>query len=191
LHFGMTGDLLYYKQDTSKPKVYILLIKFENGNNLLFSDWRKFGMIALTESPYDFMAKRKYGKDALLITLEEFIDTFKKLKTSIKTALIDQHHVAGVGNEFSDEILFQATIHPESKANKLRYEILEEIYNQMQKILKEAVFQNADRKKLKHYFFLGNRKEGLTCPRCGGETSIKTIGGRSSYFCPTCQKLIQ
>jgi formamidopyrimidine-DNA glycosylase len=50
---------------------------------------------------------------------------------------------------------------------------------------------NADRSKLENYFFLGNRKEGLKCPGCRGKTEFKTVGGRSAYFCPACQKLYE
>jgi formamidopyrimidine-DNA glycosylase len=189
LHFGMTGDLLYYELDHKSPRSYVLLVHFVNGKNLLFSDPRRLGKIALVKDVDQFIKKRGYGKDALLITKEEFMALFRKKRTSIKAALMNQKSVAGVGNEFSDEILFQSRIHPASIASKLSLEQLAEIYSHMKRILTEAVFHNADRTKLKQYFFLENRKAGLICPRCGGRTVWETIGGRSSYFCPSCQKL--
>ena len=189
LHFGMTGDLEYYTPDAKSPRVYVLLLAFTNGNNLVFTDSRRLGKIAIVNDVDAFIQERGYGVDALKITEAAFSKIFQKRKKAIKTALMDQKIVAGVGNEFSDEILFQARIHPMSIAAKLTEVQLRKIYHAMVTILKEAVGHNADRSKLEHYFFLGNRKEGLKCPGCKGTTEFKTVGGRSAYFCPACQKL--
>jgi formamidopyrimidine-DNA glycosylase len=189
LHFGMTGDLLYYTPEKKSPKVFVLLMLFSNGKALLFSDSRKLGKIALVESMDEFILQRGYGDDALKISQENFVKKFEKRKAAVKTVLMNQKIVAGVGNEFSDEILFQSQVDPRSACNKLSDGLLKDIFHNMKKILKEAVGHNADRDKLKHYFFLGNRKAGLKCPRCKGKTEFETIGGRSSYFCPSCQKL--
>jgi formamidopyrimidine-DNA glycosylase len=189
LHFGMTGDLLYDEPDARSPKPYVLLIKFKNGKHLLFSDPRRLGRLAIVEDPEEFVFKRGYGKDALLITQEEFVRRVHKKRTSIKATLLDQKVVAGVGNEFSDEILFQSKIHPASLASKLSEKQLIDLFRHMRSILQEAVRHDADRDQLTHYFFLGNRRAGLRCPRCGGVTEWQTLGGRSSYFCPACQKL--
>jgi formamidopyrimidine-DNA glycosylase len=189
LHFGMTGDLLYYYPDKSSPKSYVLLFEFDNGHWLSFSDPRRLGKISLVEDVQAFIDKRGYGEDALQISWESFYKILKKKRTAIKVSLMDQKVVAGVGNEFSDELLFQTKVHPASITAMLPEKKLKEVYESMQNILKEAVSHDADRKKLKHYFFLGNRKAGLRCPRCKGETEWQTIGGRSSYFCSACQKL--
>jgi formamidopyrimidine-DNA glycosylase len=189
LHFGMTGELNYYKPEAKSPKTYVLLLHFSNGHNFSFSDRRRLGKIALVDDVEAFIKKRGYGKDALQITREEFIEKIRKKRTPVKVTLMDQKIVAGVGNEFSDEILFQCKIHPASNTSKLSEKQLNEIYDRMKSILKEAVKHNADRDQLTKYFFLDNRKARLECPRCKGETEFQTIGGRSSYFCPSCQKL--
>ena len=189
LHFGMTGDLLYHTPDKKSPKAYVLMIQFSNGKNLLFSDSRKLGKIALVKSPEDFITQRGYGTDALKVSWEDFLLKLGKRRVAIKTGLMNQKIIAGVGNEFSDEILFMSGIHPSSAANKLGMSKLKDVYQNMKKVLTEAVKHDADRSKLEHHFFLGNRRAGLTCLRCGGETEFETIGGRSSYFCPSCQKL--
>lgn len=189
LHFGMTGDLLYYKPDVLHPKAYVLLIRFSNGNALLFSDSRMLGKIALVDDIETFIKERGYGPDALTISKKEFINLLRKRRIAIKTALMNQKIIAGVGNEFSDAILFQCKVHPLSPANHLTEGQLAIIHHAMLKILQEAVHVNADRKKLDHYFLLNKRKAGLPCVRCRGKTAFKTIGGRSSYFCPDCQQL--
>lgn len=190
LHFGMTGKFLYYMPDKKSPKSFALLIEFGNGNNLAFQDSRRLGMIGWVSDVDEFIQRHGYGIDALKISEKEFVAIVRKRKTAIKTVLINQRVVAGVGNEFSDEILFQSRIHPESKANVLTEAQLKTIYGHMNTILKEAVKQNADRDKLRQYFFLENRRADLKCPEgCKGFTEFKTVGGRSAYFCPSCQKL--
>jgi formamidopyrimidine-DNA glycosylase len=188
LHFGMTGDL-DYSEEPKKPKSFAMIFTFSNKHQLVFSDPRRLGKIALVDDPQAFIAKRKYGKDALNISRQEFLKRFKNKKTPIKVSLMDQKTIAGVGNEFSDEILFQSKIHPNSNTAALSEEQLVMIFNAMKRILNESVKKNADRSKLKNYFFLGNRKAGLACSGCQGETEMQTIGGRSSYFCPSCQKI--
>lgn len=188
LHFGMTGDLDYTKDDV-QPKYYAIIFQFKNKHQLVFSDARKLGKIALVKDVQAFIKKRGYGKDALDITKEEFLKRFIKKRTAIKVSLMDQKVVAGVGNEYSDEILFQCRIHPASITAELPEKQLTQIYTVMRSILKEAVKKRAQRKKMTKFFFLENRKAGLVCPRCKGETAWQTIGGRSSYFCPSCQKL--
>lgn len=190
LHFGMTGDLIYGKGNDDAATSYALLIRFSNGNVLALKDPRKFGKIALVDSAEAFIEKRKYGEDALLIRQDEFIGLLKKRKAPIKSVLMNQKLIAGIGNEFSDEILFQARIHPESSSAKLKDSQLADLHRKMRKVLKHAVTLRASRKKLSQYFFLENRKAGLPCPeKCQGVTKMKTIGGRSAYFCPSCQKL--
>ena len=189
LHFGMTGDLLYYTPDKQAPVPYVLLFEFANENNLDFSDWRRFGRIALVDNVEKFIEKRGYGKDAMLIGKQEFLRLVGKRKTSIKAVLLNQKILAGVGNEFADEILFQSRVHPASTVMALSQQQLSKIYDVMQRVLRDAVKANADRDKLKKYFFLNNRKAGLSCVRCGNETEFETVGGRSSYFCPNCQPL--
>jgi len=190
LHFGMTGDLVYYTPDKKSPIRFALLIEFANGKNLAFQDTRKLGMIGWVDDVDAFIQRHGYGKDALKISEREFVASIQRRKTAIKTTIMNQRVVAGVGNEYSDEILFRARIHPESPANALNEAQLKEIYAEMKSILKDAVKRRADRKKMSQYFFLENRQAGLKCPEgCKGFTEFRTIGGRSAYFCPSCQKL--
>lgn len=188
-HFGMTGDFHYGKASELNHPSYILSIQFTNNHVLLFSDSRMFGEIALIESVEDFIQTRGYGPDALQIGEKEFVSLMSQRKAAVKTVLMNQKMLAGVGNEFSDAILFQCRIHPLSQANSLKKEQVEEMHSVMKKILKEAVKVDADRSKLNHYFLLNQRKAGLRCVRCNGKTEWMEIGGRSSYFCPSCQKL--
>lgn len=187
LHFGMTGELFYAGKNDLPPENYVLRIIFHDGSTFSFSDSRMLGKIALVENYNDFIKQRGYGPDALQLTEKEFLTLLSKRKAAIKTVIMNQKIIAGIGNEFSDAILFQCRIHPLSPVNQLKNEQLKEVFDMTKKILKEAVKVNADRDKLKHFFLLNQRKAGLPCVRCKGQTAFKTIGGRSSYFCPSCQ----
>lgn len=189
LHFGLTGHLHYVKPGEEAPSRSAIQFHFEDDSSLYFSDTRKLGKISLVKNVESFVAERGYGEDALKIAESEFVELIRKKKVAIKTVLMDQKIVAGVGNEFSDEILFQTRIHPGSLALSLSIAQLKSIFSTMRSILGESVKRRGDREKLEHYFFLDNRKAGLLCPRCGAGTASLTIGGRSSYFCPRCQRL--
>jgi formamidopyrimidine-DNA glycosylase len=189
LHFGLTGDVEFVKPGDTTPDKFALQLHFSDDSDFFFTDTRKMGKIALVDDIQKFVSERGYGTDALKIKQNDFIERISKKKVAIKTVLMDQKIVAGVGNEFSDEILFQTKIHPASSTVSLSKKKLAGIYETMITILKEAVKSNANRQKLEHYFFLENRKAGLSCPRCKGKTAFETIGGRSSYFCPKCQKM--
>lgn len=188
LHFGLTGDVEYTKPGETPPEKFALQLHFADDSAFFFTDTRKMGKIALVEDISAFIEQRGYGTDALKIKEADFIGKIKSRKVAIKTVLMDQKILAGVGNEFSDEILFQTRIHPASATASLPEKVLPAIFKTMISILKDAVKANANREKLAQYFFLDNRKAGLSCPRCKSKTEFQTIGGRSSYFCPKCQK---
>jgi formamidopyrimidine-DNA glycosylase len=191
LHFGLTGDVACIEAGETPPSRFVLQCHFADDSSFFFTDTRKLGKISLVENVEEFVRERRYGKDALKISLIDFIKSTSKKKAPIKSVLMDQKLVAGVGNEYSDEILFQTKIHPATPATNLTAKQLEKVYVKMVGILKEAVRKRADRGKLDQFFFLGHRKAGLICPRCSGKTAYQSIGGRSSYFCPKCQKLIE
>jgi formamidopyrimidine-DNA glycosylase len=190
IHFGLTGDFEFVEKEGQDPRFTLLLLKFRNGSKLAYTDPRQMGKIALVDDVNKFIRNRGYGPDALTISREDFIERLEGRRTNIKTALMNQKLLAGVGNEYSDEILFQVGLHPESRVDKLPRKLLENIWKEMRKILDKAVSVNADRDQLEEYFFLDNRKAGLECPNCKGKTESKTVGGRSAYFCPSCQELI-
>jgi formamidopyrimidine-DNA glycosylase len=189
LHFALSGYVSVYRAEEEVPDDYTLLIRFENESALTFTDKRKLGKIAIIDDVDTFVKKRGYGPDALTIAETALTEKLKKRKVAIKTALMDQKIVAGVGNEYSDEILFQCGIHPESVSAHLPPAQLKAVYKAMIGILKHATKYNAERNHLGQFFFLDNRKAGMKCPNCHGKTAFKTIGGRSSYFCPKCQKI--
>jgi formamidopyrimidine-DNA glycosylase len=190
LHFGMTGSIQYYKNENEKPGHTRMLIYFKNGYHLAYDCPRKLGKIFLIDDKQKFIEKKKLGPDPLSKEFNLFM--FRKIldgkRGTIKSALMDQRTISGIGNIYSDEILFNAGIHPASKTEKLNDNQVKKIYHMINMILNKVIDANADEKRMPRTYLLQNRKAGGDCPRCSGKIRKKTIGGRSSYFCDKHQK---
>jgi formamidopyrimidine-DNA glycosylase len=190
LHFGMTGSLHYFKNEEEKPGHTAVQIIFKNGYHLAFDCPRKLGKIYLINDKHKFIEKKKLGPDPFAdnINLAGFRKILKGKRGSIKTALMDQKTIGGIGNLYSDEILFNAGIHPVSKTEKLNDNQVKKIYGAMNRVLHKAIDVKADITRMPKTFLLLNREAGVDCPGCGGKISKMTIGGRTSYFCAKHQK---
>ncbi|HTX61899.1 MAG TPA: DNA-formamidopyrimidine glycosylase family protein [Methanobacterium sp.] len=188
LHFGMTGYLEYF-QENEKPYVRVL-IEFAGGNKLGFVDMRKFGKVSLTRDIEMFIQEKSLGPDALKIDCKTFKNSFKNRKGQIKPLLMNQKFIAGIGNLYADEILYQSGINPTSHADKLDVEKLEELYHEMHRVLKKAIEYQDKPESLPCSFLLPHRHPDGECPH-GDSLEIIKVGGRTTYFCPDYQKLYQ
>lgn len=186
LHFGMTGELEYYKNQ-DPPKYAKLIFHFDNGYQLAYSCKRKLGKLYLTESIEDFKDDHSLGKDALDLEEMEFLELLDQKSGSIKGALTDQHLIAGIGNVYSDEMLYQCKIHPKTKVEKLSDSEKKELYRQMKKVLETAIENEGERSEFPSDYLISHRKEGEKCPKCSGKIEKIKVSGRSTYFCPKCQ----
>ena len=120
LHFGMTGSLQYFKCDRRAPKHTRVLFAFVNANCLAFEDQRKFGEVGLIENVNEFLTKRALSPDALDISLSQFRKIFGKHRGAVKTILLNQKLIAGIGNIYADEILFHTHIRSEEHTSELQ-----------------------------------------------------------------------
>lgn len=188
LHFGMTGKMEYY-QNQEKPDYAHLILTFEDHSHLAYTSRRRLGKIWLTSSVEDFKKEHSLGKDALEFTWKEFDDLLQKKKGSIKSLLMDQHSIAGIGNMYSDEIVYQCGIHPKTKVEKLTDKERKAIFNQMSKVLNTVIKNEGKRKDLPDNYITRYRKEGADCPDGKGKVEKIKISGRSTYFCPSCQEI--
>ena len=190
LHFGMTGDLKYFKSIEEKPKHTRLLINFANGYHLALDDPRKFGTIRLINDPEKFAEKKNMGPDPLAKSFSEktFLQIMKKKTGAIKSVLMNQKNIAGIGNIYSDEILFHSGIHPNISIKKLNDRGLKNLYVNLKKILKKVINADTNQKNIPSTYLLKHRSSGEKCPKCNGKIIRRTIGGRSSYFCAKHQK---
>lgn len=185
LHFGMTGYLKYFQKN--EPKHIRLLIIFQNGHQLALDDMRKFGKVGLTPDPDTFVKEKNLGPDALAIDLKTFKEIFKGRKGTIKPLIMNQNFIAGIGNLYADEILYQSGIHPLTKADHLNQDKLKTLYVAMKKVLNVAIKHLDQPENMPSSFLLAHRYPGGECPS-GGMMEILKVAGRTTYFCPDYQK---
>ena len=189
LHFGMSGGLSYFKRMEDDPQYDRLLITFANGYHLAYTSQRKLGEITLLDDKAAFIEQHDLGTDVLsdAMDLAHFQALLADRRGMIKSALMDQHLMSGIGNVYSDEILFQAGIHPRAKVMQLDEEQITRIYHKMREVLKTAIEHQADPAQFPPSYLTPHREVGASCPRCEGEVSRVKVSGRNAYYCPTCQ----
>jgi formamidopyrimidine-DNA glycosylase len=194
LHFGMTGRLAYFKHLKDDPAHDRVRFDFDNGYHLAFDDQRLFGQVGLINDPDAFIAAQGLGPDAMDASLDRsaFTERMRDRKGGLKAALIDQSLLAGIGNLYADEILFQAGLHPNSPVQRLDPKALGNLYKTMRRVLRVAVNRGAGSEelvdKLPRSYLLPSRYAGRDCPRCGGPIETIKTAGRTTYFCPRCQR---
>src|SRR5438876_9720398 len=188
LHFGMTGSLRYFKHEEQAPNHTRVLVVFANAHCLAFEDQRKFGEVGLLKDVDEFLKKRVLGSNALDSRLPQFREIFRKHRGAVKTILLNQKLIAGIGNIYTDEILFHARIHPATRASVLKEKTVAKLFRAARDILKKAIEAKADMDRMPKSWLLPRRGKGRKCPRCGRELKSATIGGRTAWFCAQCQK---
>jgi formamidopyrimidine-DNA glycosylase len=188
LHFGMTGSLQYLDGDEVAPKTARVIFRFADNYRLAFDDQRKFGEIELIKDIDEFLQTRGLGPDALGITLSQFKGIVGKHRGAVKAILLNQQLIAGIGNLYADEILFRAGIHPAIDAARLSDRDLARLFRAMRYVLEKAIALKTDFNRLPKSWLLTHRGKGGKCPLCGRRLKSATIGGRTAWFCPLCQK---
>ena len=188
LHFGMTGSLQYFKREEDAPKHARVLFVFANAHRLAFEDQRKFGEIGLVKDVDEFLKKRGLGPDALDISFSQFQGIFVNHRGALKAILLNQKLIAGIGNIYADEILFRARIHPATESGRVGETTVGRLFRATCYILQKAIEAKADADRMPKSWLLPHRGKGGKCPRCGRELKSATIGGRTAWFCPHCQK---
>jgi formamidopyrimidine-DNA glycosylase len=202
-HLKMTGQFFFAAEATPRDKHVRLVIRFGDGRQeLRFRDVRKFGfLLCLEGEPEKACAELSgLGPEPLEVGLPEFRTILKARRGRIKSVLLDQARLAGVGNIYADETLFEARIHPETPASSLRADPVERLYRSLRKILAAAVEAggstladagyrdaagNAGEFQFDHKVY---GRTGEPCLVCGTLVKMKRVGGRSSHFCPQCQR---
>jgi formamidopyrimidine-DNA glycosylase len=187
MHFGMTGRLAYFKDIEDDPEHDRLRFGFENGYFLAFVNQRKLGHIALAESPEAFAERKELGPDALSISREEFMAGLEERRGSVKATLMNQKVLAGIGNIYADEILFQAGVHPKVPVDSLDEDVRGRLYSVMGDVLHTAIATMRHHEDFPGSFLIPRRHEGGVCPLDGTPLKTLEISGRKAYFCPEHQ----
>jgi formamidopyrimidine-DNA glycosylase len=188
MHFGMTGELAY-SQDAPPPEYAKVLLEFDNGATLAIINKRKLGKVGFTDDADDFFESEGLGPDALSDELDFtcFTDRLEERSGKIKPALMNQSIIAGIGNVYADEILYQAAIRPTTAVNKLADKHLKAIHRDMRRVLTVAARHGGDIRKLPASYLLKSRESrGDVCPK-GHDLKTSKISGRTSHHCPICQ----
>lgn len=187
MHFGMSGHIQYFRGTQQIPDYTQILISFDNDYHLAYIAPRKLGFIGLTDKPDTIITHEQLGSDALAITERQFMELTAGHRGAVKALLMDQQTIAGIGNVYSDEFLFQAGIHPRMPVSDLDNKALTQLYQSINKVLHAAIDARAEPDKMPADFLLPHREEGEHCPKCG--TALETIkaGGRNAWYCPQCQ----
>jgi formamidopyrimidine-DNA glycosylase len=192
VHLGMTGRMVVCPPDSEMAKHTHLVAKLESGRELRFVDPRRFGRLSVAQG---FEAS---GSEPLEVQKEHFVSLFHGRKTPIKSALLNQKLLRGVGNIYADESLFRAGVRPRRRASSLTREDLQRLYPAVQEVLREAIalggssvsdYVDADGEE--GFFQLQHRvygREGEPCLVCKTPIKRVVIAGRSSHYCPKCQK---
>jgi len=191
VHLGMTGKLLI----SGPVREHTYAIFTLDDGVLLYHDPRQFGSIEWSPSVSPRVAR--LGPEPLEITLEDFRARMKR-KTRMKSLLLNQAFLAGVGNIYADESLFAAGIHPLASAEKLSKARVEKLYAALRGILAHAielggssVSDYVDAEGQKGWFQVEHRvygREGEACVQCGGPIKKTLVAQRGTHFCPNCQK---
>ncbi len=187
MHFGMTGFLKYFKNPEDEPSHSRILFSLDNNYFLSYDCQRLLGKVKLVEDLDKYIEEKKLGPDALDLTFETFKNIFENKRGGVKSAFMNQKNIAGIGNIYSDEILFQTGIHPKSKVKKLKEETLENLYKNMKKVLKTAVDSNADPDDFPDDFVIPHRNKNDKCPIDGTKLKKIKVNNRGTYFCPKHQ----
>jgi formamidopyrimidine-DNA glycosylase len=189
LHFGMSGRLKYFRDMTQDPPYDRFLVTFGNGYHLAYDAARKLGEIEVIHDWEAFIEEKELGPDVLDpdFDLETFLEILEQRRGMIKPALMDQQLMAGIGNVYSDEILFQAHIHPRTKIDQLDEKTRTVIDCIVQEVLRTAIEHQATPDEFPDSYLIPHRDPEGMCPLCGGEIERVKVSGCTAYYCPNRQ----
>jgi formamidopyrimidine-DNA glycosylase len=193
VHLGMTGRLLVSAPEVPLPPHTHAVLRLSGGNELRFVDARRFGRLSVRAAGYDGP-----GAEPLTISEDDFVALFRGRKLAIKAALLNQSLLHGVGNIYTDESLFRAGIRPRRQAGRLtrdellrlRKALIEELKHAI-KLGGSSVSDYVDADGVRGFFQLEHKvygRAGEKCTDCGSGLKKIVVGGRTTVYCPECQR---
>ena len=201
-HLRMEGKYFYYPDQVPERKHAHVLIHFEDDDTLVYEDVRKFGTMELLapELLEAYFISKKLGPEPTEkdFDLGSFKLALKKSKKPIKSHLLDQTLVAGLGNIYADEVLWRAKVYPAKSSQTITKKEARAIHEQTISVLEQAVDKGGSTIRSYTNAFGENGtmqelhqvydKAGLACSRCGTIIEKIQLGGRGTHFCPRCQR---
>ena len=200
IHLGMSGKLRILPREAPREKHTHLVFSFLNrGDQLRYIDPRRFGRVFWEgECRGNWVSLARLGPEPLEISALEFATRVRSRQREIKPLLLDQHFLAGVGNIYADESLFRAKVHPRRKSHLLTARTVCRLHQALRAVLNEAIRAGGSSVRsyvdstgaaggYQHSLRVYGR-EGEPCPSCGAKIVREIVGGRSSFYCPRCQR---
>ncbi len=199
---GMTGLLLFRKAPTKYPQHthFILHLEGRSESEIRYWNPRRFGRLSLLDQPgLDRYTSRRFGPDPLVLNPEKFVQLLSSTRRRLKPLLMQQQAIAGIGNIYANEILFRARLHPDQVANQVTEKAAMRLHEIMVGVLREAI--NLGGSSVRDYFapdgtegqykrrHLVYAKSGEPCPNLCGAAIERSVGERSSFYCPRCQRI--
>ena len=204
VHLRMTGKFLYLNADDELPKHSHAIFYLDNDRRLVFRDQRQFGVMKLI-SPAELsqakgiseLAPEPFGDQ---FSFDYFKSVLKRSQRSLKTLLLDQTKVLGLGNIYAAEALFRARINPFKIANGLSLQRAARLHQSIIEVLSDAITDSSTSRvdleqadgfsygEAFERFWQVYEREGEPCANCGAKIRRETHGGRSTYWCPKCQR---
>lgn len=195
VHLGMTGKMLVTRPGLEIEKHTHVIAALRSGREIRFVDPRRFGRTWVVTDDSRFEAG---GLEPLDISFEDFVRMFRGRKTPIKSALLNQKLLRGVGNIYADESLFRAGIRPRRSAASLTRKDFQKLYQSVQQVLRQAIAAGGssvsdyvDAEGSRGFFQIQHRvygREGESCVVCGTPIKRIVVAGRGTHYCPKCQK---
>ena len=197
IHLRMTGALLWNRAE-KEPFTRVEFF-FEGGGRLIYTDVRRFGAMYLVADAQEVVGKLGIEPLSRGFTRRALFDMLKPHSLPVKSSLLNQEHIAGIGNMYADEALFAAKIHPQQPADSLTTTQISRLRQAIKNVLKKGIknqgasvrnYRGPDGNKGRaHEEFCVAHREGLPCPVCGSPIKRIVVGQRGTYYCPPCQHL--
>jgi formamidopyrimidine-DNA glycosylase len=204
VHLRMTGRLTRFDAGEAHPgkgtRHLRLILELDDGSAVTLHDQRRFGKALILSRDECETLSRRIGPEPLEreFNARSLAEILRNRKRAVKSVLLDQQLIAGIGNIYADEALFRAGIHPERPAGEISLEETERLVRAIKQTLRDAIrlegssidtYRTAGGRRGRFQeTFRVHRRAGEPCPACGGTVVKIRVGGRGTYFCPACQK---
>ena len=198
---GMTGLLLFRSTSTKHPHHTHFILHLDGCSEPDVRYWnpRRFGRLSLLDQAgLDRYVTRRFGYDPLMISHEQFLCVLRATRSRLKSLLMHQQVIAGIGNIYANEILFRSRLHPDQPANTISGKAMTQLYQVMGEVLRDAIALGGSsvrdffapdgtegQYKSRHLVYA---RAGEPCPNACGTVICRSGGERSSFYCPTCQR---
>ena len=195
VHLRMTGSLLWNPH--GREPFSRVEFSFDDGGRLLYTDVRRFGTMYLVRDAGDITGKLGIEPLSSRFTAGYLQGILNSHPTPIKSLLLNQERIAGIGNMYADEALFHARIHPTRPGKSLNKQEIRRLHLGIRYVLKKGICNRGasirnyrcpdGQAGTAHEEFAVAHREGLICPRCGGKIARIVVAQRGTYYCPVCQ----